>query len=87
MNFGVLVRHEPRLLELLNEASAVKGKEKYFCANRLWHKDFKPRMEQMVGMHLAKNAPAIMRTSKAYDCAYDTLYSVLPDCKHPGEIC
>lgn len=77
MNFGILVRMEPALLTLLDEAVALdkKGKTPAKLMS-IWYHDFKPRMEHLAGMHVRKEN-AVLGTSAAYDCAYETLYGAL----------
>ncbi len=80
-----LVRQEPLLAGLEVSIRQVKPEGRYFCANRCWYgfgswqgRGFKARLERLVGWG-ARN-PAL-RTSDAYDAAYQHLYNLLPDCR------
>lgn len=72
---------EPRLIDLfldVQKASFVNWKAA-FCANAVWYKKFKPRLERLVGFEAANKK---LRTMQAYDCAYEKLYSALPECRN-----
>lgn len=101
MSFKELVALEPRLGELeadmRGHAERNRDTPKY-CANAWWygypHTDFegfKLTFIQLVGT-LARDER--LRSSAAYELAYDHLYHLLPDCKvgcacstlaHPGK--
>jgi hypothetical protein len=51
------------------------------CANDIWYRPggLKQRMANLVG-HGARN-PAL-KSSEAYDVAYEHLYALLPDCRN-----
>lgn len=81
---------EPRLLELEAKIKAIKddGQTPSFCANHRWigcagcdvcNGGIKQELLQLVGWG-AKNRK--LRTSDAYDVAYDYLYSLLPPCRN-----
>ncbi len=78
MNFGILVRLEPGLLTVMADALTIaSGNNKTsYELNKIWYHDFKPRMEKLVGMHMAKENN-VLKTSQAYDCAYEVLYGCL----------
>lgn len=84
-----LVRLEPRLRSLFDEARRVKDDRRTssFCANAVWfgweaglHAGFKWRMSKLVGYDARPHA--ILGTSRAYDVAYETIYNALPDCRN-----
>ena len=78
-----MVKQEPRLQELLNEAKDIKDSGgEYFCANGVWYGNFKQRMSTLVGCAVTGNVPDFMSSSKAYDMAYDKVYHSLPDCRN-----
>jgi hypothetical protein len=52
-----------------------------FCANDIWYDEIKPVLVKLVGWS-ARN-PAL-RTTEAYDVAYQYLYNLLPDCRDCG---
>jgi len=83
-----LVRREPRLAELLQEARTVDDSDPHFCANAVWYgyngyAGLKGRLCQLVGWDADTDDP-ILRTPEAYDLAYDTIYDALPPCRHCG---
>ena len=51
-----------------------------FCANDVWYRpgSFKSRLVRLAGWWAEKPE---LRTSEAYDVAYDELYQQLPDCR------
>ena len=73
-----LIKIEPRLLALYDEAKAVDGNAEHFCANTVWYERFKPRLFSLVGWECGN--PAI-RTQEAWDLAYETIYEALPPCR------
>lgn len=82
-----LVRLEPRLLGLLDEARWVDpGDDTHFCANAVWFgyhgwRGLKPRLFGIVGWD-AEN-PALC-ACRDYDIAYHTIYDALPSCRQCG---
>ncbi len=79
MTFSEMAKIEPRLQALYNEVQQVKAKKKAFCANRVWYKYFKPQLILLAGWN-AKNPQ--LRTTEAYDVAYQAIYELLPDCQN-----
>ena len=81
--FLQLAAMAPELQRLLADIKAyraeVKGR-KHTCANLPWLRRFKPRMHALVGFESTYADPTL-RTSEAYDVAYDYLYHHLPDCR------
>jgi hypothetical protein len=77
-----LVRLEPRLLALQRDIRAVDGSDPHFCANKVWYRPggFKDRLCQLVGWYAERDDP-VLRSSEAYDVAYDHLYRQLPPCR------
>jgi hypothetical protein len=84
--FDALAQEEPELWRLFGEVTAVAveqdGLDTPFCANHLWYRDFKPEVTRLVGW-LRKGHP-VLGTSQAYNTAYQTLWEILPDCRHEG---
>ncbi len=79
--WGDLIRHEPRLAALHAETMRVRSTgNPNFCANRVWIRDFKPRIECLVGWFAERNDP-MLTTSAAYDLAYQMCYAPLPACR------
>ena len=84
-----LTHLEPRLLDLAREALEAQPSKGKYCANAEWYgyrgyRGIKPRLRLLVGHEAAAYAPALLRTSVAYDVAYQTVYYALPDCDHTG---
>jgi hypothetical protein len=90
LTFEQLCELEPRLLDLLNEARAIKDnrRKRSFCANQVWygwrgHEGFKPRLLDLVGFRRKHDgSDPRLATSRAYDVAYHTIYDALPDCRN-----
>ena len=83
LTWNDLAEREPRLVVLLMEIKQVKDdkSKRSFCANRVWYRDFKPRMIVLVGWDAEKDDP-MLRTQEAYDICYDYLYAKLPNCRN-----
>jgi hypothetical protein len=86
LTFEELCEMEPRLQLLLAAAEAHhKNREPVFCANAVWYgyPGFRPgikdRLCKLAGW-LAERA-GDLNSPEAYDLAYQTLYSALPDCR------
>jgi hypothetical protein len=86
--FDALALYEPRLLDLYREIIGIQddGEASWFCANAVWYghegwPGIKPRLMCLVGWEAEKWGVARLRTTEAYDLAYDTLYTLLPDCR------
>ena len=79
-----LARLELQLAALLVEARAVdSGDNPRFCANRVWYRDFKPRLLHLVGWGVKgrPGAHPVLTTSEAYGLATQTIYDALPGCR------
>lgn len=83
LEFLKLCAVEPRLWSLYRKAKREKPGPG-FCANRVWYVTLKPQLVQLVGWHAERPE---LRTSHAYDLAYDTIYEALPDCQHEDILC
>jgi hypothetical protein len=92
LTFNDLVALEPRLAHLLTEARSHKPSRK-FCANEAWYGYFgfsglKGKLLRLVGW--GRETPPdgatdaakeeTLKSSQAYDVAYETVYRALPDC-------
>jgi hypothetical protein len=74
-----LVAIEPGLAVLLEDiAGTADPGGKAFCAETLWHNEFKPRLMWLAGFR-ARNYR--LRSRMAYDVALDRLHSALPECR------
>jgi hypothetical protein len=70
LSWGKLLELEPRLQRLYDEARAVRDnkRDRYFCANERWYRDFKPRLVNLVGWDRGDDAnPAIQEWSREVD--------------------
>ena len=74
--FADLVKIEPRLGELYDEAKNYEVSEGY-KHDHVWYWNFKNRMLYLVGM-MAENDDPVIRTSQSYDTAYKTIFEALP---------
>jgi hypothetical protein len=86
LTWRALTRLEPRLRDLLAEArSHHLNRSLDFCANAVWYgylgfrPGLKARLVRLVGCRAEKGGD--LRTSEAYDLAYQTIYQALPDCR------
>ncbi len=79
--FGLLCEKEPRLRGLYAQARAIRDDRHTpsFCANNVWVNALKPQLLELVGWE-ARNPD--LRTSEAYDLAYEMVYEALPDCRN-----
>lgn len=67
------------LLALVSEEARFAQCEPDYCANGCWYQHIKPKLVRLVG-HLASRPE--LRSSAAYDIAYQGLYRLIPDCRH-----
>ena len=83
LTWNDLAEREPRLVVLLMEIKHVKDDKtkRSFCANRVWYRDFKPRVIKLVGWYAELDDP-MLRTVEAYDIGYQYLYDKLPPCRN-----
>jgi len=74
-----IVSLEPRLHTVERQIKQIKRPAKgAFCANHIWYHEFKSWMCTLVGWESSTTA---LRNRGAYDCAYEHLYRLLPDCR------
>ncbi len=84
-----LSAREPRLTQLRRAVEQVSARgNPRFCANAVWYgyaggPNFRGQVIRLVGW-LADSADPVIRSSDAYDVAYQTLYARLPDCRNCG---
>jgi hypothetical protein len=87
LTFESLAAVEPGLRHLMSEAKRIHSRgQPDFCANSVWRKAFKPRLVDLVGWG-SRNPDPRLHTESAYDIAYKTIYSALPNCRHEGPFC
>jgi hypothetical protein len=86
-----LIVRDPRLEQLERDVryhAAQHRIGRYYCANLHWFgyvgPGFKDRLVRLVGWEANG---WMLRSSEAYDVAYDHLYALLPDCRHERGIC
>lgn len=56
------------------------------CANAVWYHTYKDKVVGMVGWGRTARLPdaeaeRVLRSVEAYDCVYDAMYHLLPDCR------
>lgn len=88
MTWDEMIRIEPQLAELLNDARAVRSTGDDFCANDVWYgygpvveaglAGLKARLCSLVGF--GRDGDGYLGTPEAYDLAYQTIYNALPNC-------
>lgn len=78
-----LVAMSPGLAGLFEKASSFTDDQtrNSFCPNRIWDTQLKPQLCLLVGEDAIGTPPA-MRSSAAYDLAYDKCYDALPPCRN-----
>jgi len=83
MRWEEIVEIEPELVELFNEARAVRDDKERdgFCANQVFYTQFKPRIAKLVGWGADNDAVA---TPAAYESAFEMIYRLLPPCRRCG---
>jgi len=76
MTFEELIKIEPRLGDLRNEAVKIMANSpgRYWERNKVWYHDLKPRFKHLVGFMAEKPE---LRTSEAYDTAYMSFCEIL----------
>ena len=80
--FARMAQVEPRLNELLAQAIALRAAARgrpNVCANRLWVDHIKPQMNRIVGWNARDKW---LKTSEAWDCAFERIYAELPNCRN-----
>lgn len=83
LSWEVIIAIDPFFYDLLREIQGVRAGEN-FCANRIWFEIYKPAIVRRIGWHAPNYAPEILKTVRAYEIAYEKLYSALPDCQNCG---
>ena len=88
LSYRELEARDDRLVALRRRVEAVRRSAGGpFCPHTHWFGrsggDFKRQLVDIIGWHSA-NPDAALRTSDAYEVAYQHLYHLLPDCRHDG---
>jgi len=73
-------RESPACVILERDIRNVRDDGAWFCQNVVWARQFKPRLEQLVGWNAAA-APEWMRTHRVFEAATDHLLGLLPPCR------
>ena len=82
ITWATLTELEPRLRDLYNYATEIKDPGgNYFCANLIWARALKPRLNTMVGFDACTDNE-ILTSPEAYKLAVDTIYDQLPACRN-----
>lgn len=91
--FEELCEMQPQLRDLYEIASAIKDdlSTPAFCANAVWYGygswrglGIKELLKSYVGWGADLAHSAALKTSCAYDIAYEVIYDALPDCRNCG---
>lgn len=84
--FNRLSAIEPRIAELLAEASAITDDGgPSFCANAIFYgffghePSFKARLSKLVGYKAEREE---LKSSEVYDVVYSVIYKALPNCRN-----
>jgi len=83
ITWATLTELEPRLRDLYNYATEIRDmhiRGSYFCANLIWARALKPRLNTMVGFE-AFTDDEILTSPAAYELAIDVIYNQLPACR------
>ncbi len=85
LSYAELEARDERLAALRLAIESVGRGTADFCANHWWYgrAGFKFTLCDIIGSYANQDDDAL-RTAAAYDCAYQTLYHRLPDCRHEG---
>ena len=82
MNWKQLCQIEPRLVALYNDCKAETSTDNpNYCANRVWYRQYKPRLVKLVGME-AEITNYDLMGNDAYDMAYRKCYESMPNCRN-----
>jgi hypothetical protein len=95
LTFARLCEMEPRLLSLLADVRARcagRSRKRNWCANSAWYgygpfraeRSLKEQLTRLIGWHrVAGDGPheGALRSSEAYQIAYESLYNALPGCR------
>jgi hypothetical protein len=80
ITWDLLTELEPDLDRLYQEAKAIRPQGRYFCANQVWYKQFKPALIHLVGWY-ARGRDQRIGTAEAYELATRKIYNALPPCR------
>ena len=85
--FESLCQVEPRLRQLATLIGEINdpGTTPFFCANEVWYRVWKPKVCRLVGWDRI-TGPDSLKSEEAYDVAYETLYDLLPPCRHESTV-
>ncbi len=75
-------RMSPMVRSIEHDIRFVKDDKSkvWFCANKIWYRDFKERVIAAAGWESRDPNPE-MHTQQAYDIVYRHLYEMLPPCR------
>lgn len=79
-----IISQERRLAALARRIRCIRRpRQGFFCANEHWYGEhgYRNQMCDWVGWGCRN---PVLRTSQAYDVAYEYLYQLLPNCRHEG---
>ena len=81
-----IIEIEPRIKELYEIAKNENRPDlpDDYCANAIFYRQLKPEIVELVGWGARKEE---LRTSRAYDEAYEKILDALPACQHERLLC
>jgi hypothetical protein len=80
ITFKKLEALEPGLTDLMQKARFIRSDTEYGdCLVSIWYMHFKPRIKYLVGFSARKQSE-VLRSERAYDVAYKTIYNTLVKC-------
>lgn len=72
------------LRRTIKKEKRIAANDEYYCANDRWYRIYKPVVVKTAGWYARDSA---LNSKEDYDIAYQTLYDMLPDCRHKGMFC
>lgn len=81
--FESLCQLSPQLKDFYEEVLATRDDRTapYFCPNRLWNRELRDRLEDLVGWHAPENLDSRLRTQSAWEISRHFCFDALPDCR------
>ena len=86
ITWAKIIEIEPRLKRAYKIAKNENKDElpENYCANEIFYRRLKPEIVELVGWSARDRR---LRSSQAYDIAYEKILNALPDCQHESIFC